>query len=148
MRNKTFKAYRIAIWIYLGLHSGCVVHGVSDKSQKHEKALDIQVAPPSTIYSIFELGSVQTPTADTKLHFVSVTIALGYEKNSALAKELILRKNQIEHIVKILVSEKTYNKLKSAEDRLLLMADIKTQLNGVLQSGKIQEVYFRKFIVN
>ncbi len=142
---------KILLWVAAGLLfvllSGAISFGVMEwsRSREYEKQQDIIAAPPPDPLQVFELPDVTKTTADMEPHFLKMKISLGYEKDTQLNKELGERKDQIMHILNILLQGKKYDELKSESDMLALGEEIKAHVNQILKEGKVKEVYFKEF---
>ena len=75
-------------------------------------------------------------------------ISLAYEANMELNTELVKRRDQIQHIVNIILQGKKYEDLDQVSDTVALAEEIKAHINVILISGKIKEVYFKELMVN
>jgi flagellar FliL protein len=118
------------------------------QESSYEKRQDIIAAPPPEPLSSFELQDFAKTTADIEPHFIKMKISLAYEPNMALNNELLKRKDQIRHIVNIILQGKKYEDLDSVSDAVALSEEIKAHVNVILISGKIKEVYFKELVVN
>lgn len=111
-------------------------------------AQDIIAEPPSDPLSTFELPTFSTTLADEEPHFLKMTIVLGYEDSPELKKELTQRKQEIRHIINILLQNKKHADLDTVSDAIDFSEEIKSHINSRLMSGKIKEIYFKEFILN
>ncbi len=118
------------------------------QESSYEKRQDIIAAPPPEPLSSFELQDFAKTTADVEPHFLKMKISLAYEPSVALNNELLKRKDQIRHIVNIILQGKKYEDLDSVSDAVALAEEIKAHINVILISGKIKEVYFKELVVN
>jgi flagellar basal body-associated protein FliL len=118
------------------------------QESSYEKSQDVVAAPPPPPLHTFELPSFSKTTADAEPHFVKMTVSLGYELSVELNNELVRRKDEIQHIVNIIMQGKKYEDLNSVDDAVVLAEEIKAHINIRLISGKIKEVYFKEFVVN
>ena len=75
-------------------------------------------------------------------------ISLAYEMSVELNNELVRRKDEIQHIINVLLQGKRYDELNSVSDAVELAEEIKAHINVRLISGKIKEVYFKELVVN
>jgi len=75
-------------------------------------------------------------------------VSLAYEHSVELNSELVKRRDQIQHIVNIILQGKKYEDMDSVSDAVALAEEIKAHINVVLISGKVTEVYFKEFVVN
>ncbi len=94
------------------------------------------------------MPSFSITTNDPEPHFAKITISLGYEENVELNAELVQRTPEMQHVVNILLRDKSYEDLNSVYDTVNLAEEIKAHINVLLLKGKIKEVYFREFVVN
>jgi len=118
------------------------------QERSYEKSQDIVAAPPPPPLNSFELPSFSKTTADTEPHFVKMKISIAYEPSIELNNELVKRKDQIQHIINIILQGKKYDDLDSVSDAVALSEEIKAHINVILISGKIKEVYFKELVVN
>lgn len=148
------KIIKILIWVVGGIFGVILIIGISyfvaqyvqEKSYQREQ--DIVVAPPPAPLAHFDLESFSVTTKDAEPHFAKLTVSLGYEDSIELNTELVKRRVQIRHLINIILRGKRYEDLDSVEDSIALSEEIKAQVNVVLISGKIKEVYFSEFVVN
>lgn len=148
------KIVKILLYIAGGILLIVLVTGISYLVSKnvqessYEKRQDIVAAPPPPPLSSFELQDFSKTTADAEPHFLKMKISLGYEQSVALNNELLKRKDQIRHIINIILQGKKYEDLDSVSDAVALAEEIKAHINVILISGKIKEVYFKELVVN
>ncbi|MCU0846955.1 MAG: flagellar basal body-associated FliL family protein [Spirochaetes bacterium] len=146
---------KILLYVAGGIMLIVIVTGISYLVAKHvqergyEKSQDIVAAPPPPPLTSFDLTPAFTnTTSDPEPHFVKVDISLGYEQDVELNNELVKRKDQMRHIINIILKGKKFDDLNSVSDAVALAEEIKAHINVVLISGKIKEVYFKEFVVN
>ncbi|PKL35500.1 MAG: endoflagellar basal body-associated protein [Spirochaetae bacterium HGW-Spirochaetae-1] len=150
----TSKIVKILLYVAGGILLIVLVTGISYLVSKnvqesnYEKSQDIVAAPPPPPLNTYELPSFSKTTADTEPHFIKMQISLAYEMNVELNNELVNRKDEIQHIINILLQGKKYEDLDSVSDAVELAEEIKAHINVRLISGKIKEVYFKEFVVN
>jgi flagellar basal body-associated protein FliL len=118
------------------------------QEQKYVKEQAIIVAPPPPPLANFDLPSFSATTSDIEAHFVKLTISLAYEENLELNAELVRRVPQFQHIINVILSTKRFEDLDSAEKKINFSEEVKANINAVLVSGKIKEIYFREIVVN
>ncbi len=118
------------------------------QESKYERSQDIIAAPPPDPLQTYELPAFSKATADEEPHFIKLTLSLGYEPSPELNNELIRRKDEMQHIINILLQGKRYEDLNSVSGTIALAEEIKAHINIRLVAGKIKEVYFKEFIVN
>ncbi len=152
--SETSKLIKILLYAAGGVLLIVMVTGISYLVSKnvqessYEKSQDIVAAPPPPPLNTFELPAFSKTTADAEPHFIKLKISLGYEMSIELNNELVKRKDEIQHIVNILLQGKKYEDLNSVNDAVILAEEIKAHINIRLISGKIKEVYFKEFVVN
>ena len=118
------------------------------QESRYEKSQDIIAAPPPEPLAVYELPPFAKSTADEEPHFLKLTLSLGYETSPELNNELIRRKDEMQHIINILLQGKRFEDLDSVSDTVALSEEIKAHINIRLISGKIKEVYFKEFVLN
>jgi flagellar basal body-associated protein FliL len=106
------------------------------------------LAPPSGPLETYNLPTITGATADMEPHFVKMTISLAYYPNPELGLELANRKDEIRHIINIILQGKTFKELDNTSGVITLSEEIKSFINTSLMAGKISEIYFKEFIVN
>ncbi len=134
--------------IVLSLLCFAVIPAPSALLSGETKEPDIVVAPPPPPLAVFDLPTLSLAFTGEEPHFLKMTLALGYEKNSGLAKELSSRKGQLLHIIRVLAGGKKFSDLDTIQKKLEFVEEIKAHVNTVLMNGKIKEVYIKEFILN
>ncbi len=114
----------------------------------YEQSQDIIAAPPPEPLAVYELPPFSKATADEEPHFLKLTLSLGYDPGPEMNNELIRRKDEMQHIINILLQGKRFEDLDSVSDSVALSEEIKAHINIRLISGKIKEVYFKEFVLN
>ncbi len=148
------KIVKILLYVAGGVLFIVLITGISYLVSKnvqessYERRQDIVSAPPPPPLQTYELPGFSKTTADPEPHFVKMTISLGYEMSIELNNELVRRRDEIQHIVNIILQGKTLEELNSTSGALDLAEEIKAHVNVRLISGKIKEVYFKELIVN
>lgn len=123
----------------VNLHSQECDYGTSE---------EIEIAPPPDPLATYELPAFTFATDDKKPHFVKIILVLGFDNVPELKEEIISRKDEIQHIISVLLHGKKYKDLDSVEDTINLTEEIKAHINAGLMSGKIREIYLAEFTVN
>ena len=120
----------------------------SVQASSHAMRQDIVSAPPPPSLQVFELPPFSKNTADLEPRFLKMTIALGYDSNLQLSSELTTRREDIQHIINLILDGKSFEDLNSTARTLNLAEEIKANINISLTAGKIKEVYFTEFVLN
>lgn len=118
------------------------------QEQKHEREQAVIIAPPPSPLANFDLPSFSVTTKDSEPHFAKITISLGYDTSVELNSELVSRTPQVQHIVNVLLTSKSYEDLDSVEDKVNLQEEMKALINKILINGKVKEIYFREIVIN
>jgi flagellar FliL protein len=93
------------------------------------------------------LPQIRGVTSDDVPAIFSAAVSLGYKKSdTGLSMELTLRKQQIQNIVFLYLSNRTKEELKPEHYREL-QDGLREQINLVLQGGQLEDVVFREFVV-
>jgi flagellar protein FliL len=153
--TETSKIVKILMFVAGGILFVILVSGISYiivknvKESSYEKSQDIVAQPPPPALKTFELPSFSKTTSDAEPHFLKVKLSLGYDKmNVKLNNELVSRKDEIQHIINMILQGKKYEELRSESDVIFLAEEIKSHINLRLIFGKIKEVYFISYVVN
>ena len=98
--------------------------------------------------NIFLLGDFTTNLAnnDRAGKFVRVEVRLEMS-DTDMADELKEKNIRLRDAVIEEMSLKRFSELSTEKGKLTLKANIKERLNGIVEEGKIEEVYFTQFIV-
>lgn len=118
------------------------------QEQKYEREQAVVIAPPPPPLAHFDIPSFSVTTKDVEPHFAKITVSLGYKASVELNSELVSRTPQIQHIINVLLSSKSYEDLDSVEDKINLQEELKALINKILIYGKIKEIYFREIVIN
>jgi flagellar FliL protein len=152
--TETSKIVKILLYVAGGILLIVLMAGISFlvskyvQEQSYKRDQDIVAAPPPPPLHTFELPSFANTTADDEPHFLKMKISLGYEVNIEMNSELVKRKDEIQHIINVLLQSKKYKDLKSVSGAVKLQEDIKAHINQRLISGKVKEVYFKEYVIN
>lgn len=143
-----YVAAGIAVFI-IALFAGKMGGGSAAKDDAYaqdQKALE-QKAPP---LATFELKEFKSNTADVDTtHSIRMKLSLGYEKNNLLLQtELSERRKQIFDLIMLTLNKKRKEDLDSAQKKQDLKDELIKLINGLLQNGKIDDVYYEEFSVN
>jgi flagellar FliL protein len=147
------KIIKILLYVAGGILLIVLVTGISYLVSKsvqessYEKSQDIVSAPPPPALSSFELPPFSKTTADAEPHFLKIIMSLAFKPNLELGAELGKRKDQIQHIINILLQSKKYEDINTVSGQVALAEEIKAHVNTILAIGKIEEVYFKEFLV-
>jgi flagellar basal body-associated protein FliL len=150
----TSKIVKILLYVAGGIILVVLMIGISFlvaknvQESRYEKSQDIIAAPPPPPLATYELPAFSKTTSDAEPHFIKLQISLAYEASPELNNELIRRRDEIQHIVNILLQGKTFEELNSVSGALTLGEEIKAHINIRLISGKVKEIYFKEFVVN
>ena len=148
------KIVKILLFVAGGLLLVVLITGISyvvskyTAERNYARSQEIIAAPPPPPYSTFELPEFAKTTSDVEPHFFKIRISLGYEPSIELNNELVRRRDEILNKVNLLLMDKRYEDIITRMGAITLAEDIKAHINVGLASGKIQEVFFKDFIIN
>jgi len=127
-----------------------ISYGVSKSVQEsgYRARQDIVSAPPPPPLQTYELPSFSKTTGDAEPRFIKMTVSLGYEFDMALNNELISRRDELQHIINLVLQGKLFEDLNSMTGVLDLAEEIRANINVRLIAGNIREVFFKEFILN
>lgn len=115
-----------------------------------EQALEIKPIKPrgAKVFSlIVHLGSFEVQLGDLGGdRAFKVGIELDVD-SPALDREIIQRASQINTTVKTLLGAKTFNEIQSVEGKIILKNELIANLNRMLETGKVRNIYFSEFII-
>jgi flagellar basal body-associated protein FliL len=153
--SSTSKIVKILLYVAGGILLIVLVIGISYlvaknvQESSYEKSQDIVSAPPPPPLHTYELTpEFAKTTADEEPHFIKMKVSFGYKHSVELNSELVQRKDQIRHIINIILQGKKFEDLDSVTDTVALTEEIKAHVNVILVKGKIKEVYLLEFVVN
>ncbi len=120
----------------------------SKKSEEIYKT--VQLAPKPAPLMIFPLDDFRVNTADVdEPHFMRVKLSLGYDgQNKKLATELVERTQQIRDIVLQILNSKEKQDIDTQSEKERLKDEIKKNINNVLTSGEISDIYYDEFVIS
>lgn len=79
-------------------------------------------------------------------HYVKAALTL--ELSSEAAKEEVTKRMpQVRDSILLLFGNKTYEELQDLQGKKQLKAELTSKLNGILQSGSVNAVFFTEFVV-
>ncbi len=110
----------------------------------------VQLQPKPAPYMIFQLDDFRLNTADVdEPHFLRVKLSLAYDgQNKKLATELSERTQQIRDIILTILNSKEKQDIETESQKEGLKEEIKKQINNVLTTGVINDIYYDEFIVS
>ncbi len=150
----TSKIVKILLYVAGGIILVVLMVGISFlvssniQERRYQKSQDIIAAPPPEPLATYELPAFSKATADAEPHFIKMQISLAYEANPVMSAELGSRRDEVQHIVNVLLQGKTIDELNDKSDMITLAEEIKAHINLRLIAGKIKEVYFKEYLIN
>ncbi len=78
--------------------------------------------------------------------FLKTSLTLELE-SSDLQREIEMRMDQIRDGILVLLSSKTFSEIRSFDGKYMLREEIEEQLNNLLVTGAVKNVYFTEFVV-
>lgn len=144
----------VAVVLFLGQKKQAEVHTLEQvaegAAQGHgepaaEGAAGAVAASDVRFFSVGDFTANLAGPAST--HYVKVNINFEINKE-ADEEEMKQRKPQFRDKIISLLNSKKPSDLQSAEGRNYLKEEIKTVVNGFVQKGKVEGVYFSTFIIN
>lgn len=109
------------------------------------------VAAPRDVYLIPEFKlALDKRVNEAMTTIVQVKLGLAYEAdNQQVLNEIIKRKEQIRDKVQYIIAKKRYEDVDTSESReKRLKKDLKYELNKIMKSGKILNIYFDTFVIS
>ncbi|MBN1899281.1 MAG: flagellar basal body-associated FliL family protein [Spirochaetes bacterium] len=112
------------------------------------------VIPPPPPVEISDMGefTINIKGDDEEPHFIRVHIVLGYGRagdrsSTQVGSEISTRRSQIQHIINMILGGKSKQELDTPEGKRNLSIEIRDQINQVMSSGSIKQVYFKSITV-
>lgn len=78
--------------------------------------------------------------------YISVDVTLELS-SPRLSRELETKKALLEHTIISVLRDKTYGELEGEGGMLALARDLADRINAVLESGKVQRIFFTEFLI-
>ena len=121
---------------------------VTKKSEEEYRT--VKLAPKPAPLVIFKLDEFRINTSDVdESHFVRLKMNLAYDgKNKKLATELSQRIEQIRDIVIRILNSKEKQDIDEPIEKEELKEEIKKQINNILSSGEIEDIYYDEFVIS
>lgn len=144
-----YAAIGIVAIILMVLISYFIAKKVKNDSYKEDQAIVI-APPPRPLVTFPFKNEFRVNTADQdEAHFIQLKLNLGYKgKNNRLENELISRQAQMQHIINMILSGKKKEDVNTTLQKLNLADEIKSQINMILNNGKIEEVFFIELVIS
>lgn len=133
----------IALVLLLAIAGGAVVYLLLFKHTAPPTPQELRPEARKTL--VLDQFRVNLAGSDYS-QFLMATIYLGYE-DEKMATELEERKPQIHDIVNNILSSWTAEEFSNDTNRKKLKGEIKHQVNAVLKTGEIKDVYITELII-
>lgn len=110
----------------------------------------VKLAPKPQPLIIFKLDEFRINTADIdEAHFVRLRVNLAYDgKNKKLAQELSQRVEQLRDIIIRVLNSKEKQDIDEPIEKEELKEELKKQINNILSSGEIEDIYYDEFVIS
>ncbi len=110
----------------------------------------VKLAPKPQPLVIFKLDEFRINTADIdEVHFVRLRVNLAYNgKNKKLATELAQRIEQLRDIIIRVLNSKEKQDIDEPIEKEELKEELKKQINNILSSGEIEDIYYDEFVIS
>lgn len=83
---------------------------------------------------------------ETETRYLKAAVTLELD-NLLAADEVKLRMPQIRDAILLLLGNKTFSEVRDLQGKLQLRAEMLDKINSLVQSGKVQQIYFTDFVV-
>jgi flagellar FliL protein len=115
-----------------------------------EEYKTVQLQPKPAPYMIYSLDDFRLNTADLdEPHYLRVKLNLAYDgENKKLAAELSQRTPQIRDIILSILNSKEKQDIETESEKEGLKEEIKKQINNILTTGVISDIYYEEFIIS
>jgi flagellar FliL protein len=99
-------------------------------------------------YETLELGDMVVNLAQaTGVHYLRVRMTLEYHPNKELAAEIERKKHQVSDVLLATLRNKSLADVIPAGSAETLKADLLEAINGCLEHGKVEGIYFTDYLV-
>lgn len=117
-------------------------------AKKQQPAVKAAVAAPELQHNLDLGGMVVNLSGSTSRYLrLSPVIVIQYENKKKIEKELEEKKYQIKDVLLILLRSKTMEEISTAQGVEHLKRQMADVVNGILESGRVGEVYFTEFLL-
>jgi len=134
-------------FVILGATTTLITYNIVTKGKSQQSPVGRREAYDAgrPVLAYAELGTIRGSTADDTPAVFSGDVKIGYATDKKeIGDDIVQRKNQLRNAIMIKLSRKKYEELRS--DRIeQVQEELKTTVNGVLTSGKAQEVLLDNF---
>ncbi|MGA2143044.1 MAG: flagellar basal body-associated FliL family protein [Brevinematales bacterium] len=124
---------------------------LSTKSKNQEEIYKtVALAPKPAPYQVFPMDDFRVNTADKdEPHFMRVKLGLAFDAdNKKLSLELTERTPQIRDIIMSILNSKEKQDLDPESAKEGLKEEIKKEINNILTTGVIVDIYYDQFIIS
>lgn len=119
----------------------------SAKKQQHP-AVEAAVSAPGLQRNLDLGGMVVNLSGSTSRYLrICPVMVIEYENKKKIEKELEEKKYQIKDVLLILLRSKTMEEISTARGVEHLKGQMAAAVNGILESGRVGEVYFTEFLL-
>ncbi|MDI6895079.1 MAG: flagellar basal body-associated FliL family protein [Bacillota bacterium] len=139
---------KLVMWVLVGVVALGAMGGVS-----YLVATRLVASPPRQVAStageavLYHAGKYLTNLRDNGgRRYISVDITLELS-TGRMSKELESKKVLLEHTIISVLRDKTYGELEGEDGMLGLARDLADRINGILESGKVQRIFFTEFLI-
>jgi flagellar basal body-associated protein FliL len=106
-----------------------------------------QAAGPAGELILYHAGKYLTNLRDDGgRRYISVDITLELS-SPRMSRELESKKALLEHTIISVLRDKTYGELEGEGGMLALARDLADRVNAILESGKVQRIFFTEFLI-
>ncbi|MGA2142000.1 MAG: flagellar basal body-associated FliL family protein [Brevinematales bacterium] len=125
-----------------------LIYSAKSKSQEDIYRSAALVPKPGP-YSVFEMDDFRMRTADKiKPHFLKVRLSLAYDgTNKILGQELTQRSSQLREVIMSILKSKTKRDLVPEAAKEGLKKEFEKEINEMLKTGAITDIYYDEFII-
>ncbi|RHW39638.1 flagellar basal body-associated protein FliL [Lysinibacillus yapensis] len=113
-------------------------------TQFNKQSAEVEPSIDEIVEASVDVPQITTNLADNSIAMISLKIQTDSKK---AAEELTKRDFQTKNIVITLLSEMTKEDLKGKDGKLSFESTLKSQLNELMQEGKVQQVYITSYII-
>jgi flagellar basal body-associated protein FliL len=148
LRILMFVAAGIGVIIISVITASIVSSGSDEKREAVRGMAALETRTPA--WAGYDLEEFRVATADRdSSHFITLRLSLAYEPgNMGVQTELTERRRQIRDLIILTLNSKEKDELHTPRQKEDLKSELVRLVNGLLQHGQIQDIFFQEIMIH